>query len=171
MIAIAKDKKKQTMILVGLMAVLFVALGVRLLGAGAGTVDTSAAGGTGGFLGRPVGFLDSDPSHLRTVAKIATARARTIYAGWDLRDPMAPLVAERRAEPRNPVSGQEVAVPITLPPMTLSGVVWDPDSALAMIDGAALRVGDTIKGAKVVEIGIDRVALVYKSKRFVLTVD
>jgi len=170
MVATAISKKKQ-MALIGLTVVLFVALGVRFLGVGGGAVDTSSAGGTGGFLGRPVGFLDSDPTHLRTVAKIATARARTIYAGWDFRDPMKPLVAERRAAPTNTGSGQEVAAPVTLPPMTLSGVVWDPESALAMIDGAALRVGDTIKGAKVVEIGIDRVALVYKSKRFVLTVD
>jgi hypothetical protein len=55
--------------------------------------------------------------------------------------------------------------------MTLSGIVWDPESALAMIDGVALHVGDTIKGARIVEIGIDRVALLYKAKRFVLTVD
>jgi hypothetical protein len=165
---LAVDKKKR-MILVGLSAVLLVALVFRF--AGGGATDASSAGGGLAFLGGRGSVLDSDPSHLRTVAKIATARARTIYAGWEARDPMEPLVAERRTRGTDSRPRDSGPAPIVLPAMTLSGVVWDPESAFAMIDGNALRVGDTIKGAKVVEIGIDRVALVYKSKRFILTVD
>jgi hypothetical protein len=168
MAALGGDKKKT--MLIGLSAVLLVALVIRFVGPGAAT-DDSAAGGSMGLLGRRVSVLDSDPSHLRTVAKIATARARTIYAGFDLRDPVAPLVTERRINPGNTGQDRQAPAPITLPAMTLSGIVWDPESALAMIDGIALRVGDTIKGARIVEIGIDRVALLYRSKRFVLTVD
>jgi hypothetical protein len=167
--ALAGDKKKQT-ILIGLTAVLLVSLVVTFLGPGAAR-DSSKAGGGLGFLSGRASVLDSDPSHLRTVAKIATTRARTIYAGWEHRDPMEPLVAESSGGARSAGPSRAAPAPITLPSMTLSGVVWDPDSALAMIDGMALRVGDTIKGAKIVEIGIDRVALVYKSKRFVLTVN
>ena len=166
--ALAGDKKKRTM-LIGLSAVLLVALVFRFVG-GAAT-DESTAGGGMGFLRLRASVLDSDPSHLRTVAKIATARARTIYAGFDLRDPMAPLVTERRSSSSNAGQSRSAPAPITLPAMTLSGIVWDPESALAMIDGVALHVGDTIKGARIVEIGIDRVALMYKAKRFVLTVD
>jgi len=166
--ALAIDKKKR-MMLIGLSAVLLVALAIRFVGPGA--TDGSSGGSSIAFLGARASVLDSDPSHLRTVAKIATARARTIYAGFDLRDPMVALVADRRASSSNTGQSREAPAPITLPAMTLSGIVWDPDSALAMIDGAALHVGDTIKGARIVEIGIDRVALLYKSKRFVLTVD
>jgi hypothetical protein len=169
MAALAGDKKQRT-ILIGLSAVLLIALAIRFMGPGAAT-DDSSAGGPAGFLGARASVLDSDPSHLRTVAKIATARARTIYAGFHLRDPMAPLVTERRSTSSNTGQGRGEPAPITLPAMTLSGIVWDPESALAMIDGIALHVGDTIKGARIVEIGIDRVALLYKSKRFVLTVD
>ena len=166
--ALAGDKKKQT-ILIGLTAVLLVSVVLTLLRPGAAT-DSSKAGGGLGFLSGSASVLDSDPSHLRTVAKIARTQARTIYAGWDHRDPMEALVAESSAGPRSTGPRRSAPAPITLPSMTLSGVVWDPDSALVMIDGMALRVGDTIKGAKIVEIGIDRVALTYKSKRFVLTV-
>lgn len=167
--ALAGDKKRKLM-LIGLSAVLLVAVAIRFIGPGDAT-DTSNAGGVTGPLRGQTSVLDSDPSHLRTVAKIATARARTIYAGWDVRDPMEPLVVERRSASGDASRTRDVPAPITLPAMTLSGVVWDPDSALAMIDGNGVRVGDVIKGAKVVEIGIDRVALLYKSKRFVLTVD
>ncbi len=169
MVALAGEKKKR-MMLIGLSAVLLIALVIRFLGPGAAT-DASTAGGSVGLLRSRAGVLDSDPSHLRTVAKIATARARTIYAGWDLRDPMEALAVERRSGSRTASPRREAPAPITLPAMTLSGVVWDPDSALAIIDGLALHVGDTIKGAKILEIGIDRVALLYKSKRFVLSVD
>jgi hypothetical protein len=167
MAALAIDQKKR-MILIGLSAVLLVALVFRFVGPGTGGGSMGESSLT--LLGAQASVLDSDPSHLRTVAKIATARARTIYAGQDTRDPMAPLVTEHRYRPSTGQS-REAPAPITLPPMTLSGIVWDPDSALAMIDGMALHVGDTIKDARIVEIGIDRVALVYKSKRFVLTVD
>ena len=167
--ALARGKKKQ-MMLIGLSAVLLIALVIRFLGPGTAP-DASTAGGSVTLTRGRASVLDSDPSHLRTVAKIATARARTIYAGGDLRDPMEALATERRSGSRDAPSRRDAPAPITLPAMRLSGVVWDPDSALALIDGLALYVGDTIKGAKVVEIGIDRVALLYKSKRFVLTVD
>lgn len=166
--ALAIDNKKR-MMLIGLSAVLLVALVFRFVGGG--TTNESTAGGGLRIPDVRASVLDSDPSHLRTVAKIATARARTIYAGFDLRDPMVPLLAERRSGTSSIGQRQNAPAPITLPAMTLSGIVWDPESALAMIDGVAHHVGDTIRGARITEIGIDRVALVYKGKRFVLTVD
>jgi hypothetical protein len=169
MLALAGDQKRR-MMLIGLSAVLLIALVIRFVGSGASN-GGSSGGGSLAFLGARAGVFDSDPSHLQTVAKIATSRARTIYAGQDVRDPMVPLVADRRSSSSSTGQSREAPAPITLPPMTLSGIVWDPESALAMIDGMALHVGDTIKEARIVEIGIDRVALVYRSKRFVLTVD
>jgi hypothetical protein len=166
--ALAGDRKKRTM-LIGLSAMLLITVLIRFMGSG-GSDGGSSGGSSLTVMGARASVLDSDPSHLRTVAKIATARARTIYAGHETRDPMVPLVTERRHR-ASTGQGHEAPAPITLPPMTLSGIVWDPDSALAMIDGMALHVGDTIKNARIVEIGIDRVALVYKSKRFILTVD
>lgn len=83
---------------------------------------------------------------------------------------MSPLVREARAprtESATPGAGEEV---IELPLMSLYGIIWDPKTPIAMIDGMDLRVGDRIKGARIIEIGIDRVVLSYRSKRFVLTV-
>ncbi|MCK4408940.1 MAG: hypothetical protein KAW67_02575, partial [Candidatus Eisenbacteria sp.] len=61
--------------------------------------------------------------------------------------------------------------PTTLPNMWLSGIIWDAQSPIAMIDGLDLRVGDQIRGARIVEIRIDSVVLLFASKEYVLTVD
>jgi hypothetical protein len=55
--------------------------------------------------------------------------------------------------------------------MWLSGIIWDPQNPVVMIDGLDLHVGDRIKGARVVEIRSDSVVLSYASKQYVLTVD
>ena len=61
--------------------------------------------------------------------------------------------------------------PTTLPNMRLSGIFWDEQSPIAMIDGLGFRVGDRVKGARIVEIRIDSVVLSFASKEYVLTVD
>lgn len=121
--------------------------------------------------GGPVGVLDADYRHLVTVAKIVRASASGDYAAADVRDPMvAPPGALKTRKP--PSDGKANAPPKqTLPVMWLSGIIWDPENPIVMIDGQDLRVGDRIKGAKVVEIRIDSVVLSFGSKEYVLTVE
>ena len=120
----------------------------------------------------PVAVLDADYQHLVTVGKIGKSGTDAEYAAEDARDPMmAPSGAlKARVSTR---TDTEVAKPARtqLPNMWLSGIIWDPENPIVMIDGLDLRVGDKIKGAKIVEIRMDSVVLSYASKQFVLTVD
>jgi hypothetical protein len=168
--------KKKLLILAGASVALLVVLVFRFALPVGGNSGTSASASEKGG-GRPVGVLDSDPKHLTTVAKIARARTQTAYTVGDLRDPMVPLLSGGSA--RTTESGEgasdDGAAPVyteaSLPPMSLYGIIWDPENPIAMIDGMDLCVGDRIKGARIVEIGFDRVVLSYRSKDYVLTVE
>lgn len=166
-VSMSADKKKM-MMLAGLAVVLLVVVGVRLLGSeGASSSSGSVPKGVDG---RPVSLVDRDPQHLATVAKIARARVGAAYEGARYRDPMVSLVRDKKpAQTGSRV--EEKPAQIELPEMSLYGIIWDPTNPIALIDGLELHVGDRIKSSTVVEIGIDRVVLAYRSRRFVLTVE
>lgn len=134
-------------------------------------IDEMTAGATTIEWNGPVGLLDTDYRHLVTVGKLSAALDQNAYESEGVRDPMvAPSGALVVSRPTT--DGERKApAPTTLPNMWLSGIIWDPESPIAMIDGVDLRVGDTHKKAKVVEIRIDSVVLSFASKRYVLTVD
>ena len=115
----------------------------------------------------PVGLLDSDYQHLVTIGKIGRASTNGYYVVADVRDPMvAPKGALKAAPSAHNEDTVKAPAPTTLPNMWLSGIIWDPENPIVMIDGLDLRVGDTIKGAKVVEIRMDSVVLSFASKEF-----
>jgi len=120
----------------------------------------------------PVGLLDGDYQHLVTVGKITRARRADEYVAVEARDPMvAPKGALKSKAPLKTEGPEEPPPPTTLPSMWLSGIIWDPENPIVIIDGLDLRVGDRVKGARVVEIRIDSVVLSYASKEYVLTVE
>ncbi|MCD4690925.1 general secretion pathway protein GspB [bacterium] len=159
--------KKRMMVLGGLALVLVVVVIVKVLPSVGSSSSAHAA-----VEGANRSVLDRDPKHLECVARIARIRVPKEYAGDDVRDPTEPLVrvattktsSESKSQPAKPA-------PVRLPDMTLYGIIWDPETPMAMIDGVDVRIGDRIKGARVTEIGIDRVVFVYRSERFELTVD
>jgi hypothetical protein len=163
--SLTADKKKMAM-MGGLLLVLLVVLVMRFVLPGGDATDSAGAGQH-----HDRGLLDSQPSYLETIARIARLQSEKSYQAGDSRDPMQPLVKERKATPSEPRQTEEAPVSNELPRMSLHGVIWDSDSPIAIIDGLDLRVGDTIKGARVVEIGYDSVVLTYKSRRHVLTVE
>ena len=140
-------------------------------GSGGGLDELCAAEGSLEWSG-PVGLLDSDYKHLVTVGKITRAGRADEYVADELRDPMTPPKGALKSKrPAVDDSKAKAPAPTTLPNMWLSGIIWDPENPIVMIDGLDLRVGDRIKGARVVEIRIDSVVLSYASKQYVLTVD
>ncbi len=157
--------RKKVMILGGLVLVLVVVVVIRMMPGG----DSSAQAATGRSQGS---IIDRDPHHLASVAKIARTRMQHVYTGDDARDPFEPLVRQAsRRDPRPDEQRETEPEPIRPPQLTLYGIIWDPETPIAMIDGMDLHVGDRIKGARVIEIRIDRVILEYRSSRFELTVD
>jgi hypothetical protein len=164
-------QKKKLVVMVGLLVafgvMLFIMYGPGSTGSGS---SSSASATKGGMTEGRESLLDSDPEYLETVAKVARAREEKMYAAAGERDPMEALVKSGEGMS---IGAEKVVVaaPVTLPPMVLNGIVWDPLTPIAMINGTDYRVGDSIKGAKVIEIGKQSVTFTYKSKRFVLTVD
>jgi hypothetical protein len=168
MSSLMADKKKLAM-LAGLGVVLIVVVVMRLgLLENLSLTSASAADGGGAR-----SLLDADPDHLATVARIARARAPREYTGTEYRDPMESLVDRnsRRSRPASETEAKPQQTEARLPLMSLYGIIWDPESPIAMIDGMDLRVGDRIKGARIVRIEIDRVVLSYRSREYTLTVD
>ena len=158
------DKKKM-MIFGGLFAVLVVVILIKFFSPGFGLSESAGAATA------HTGLLDSRPEYLEAIARIARLRSEKTYDSDDLRSPLDPLVKERSEIPREPRREQEPQVSNDFPKMTLHGIIWDPSNPIAIIDGLDLMVGDTIKGARVVEIRFDSVVLSYRSRRHVLTVE
>jgi hypothetical protein len=138
---------------------------------GSAGIDELAASDNVSWNG-PVGLLDADYAHLVMVGKISEANGQDDYVAGaeDIRDPMvAPAGAlKTRTQPKAETPAKAAT---TLPRMWLSGIIWDPQNPVVMIDGLDLHVGDRIKGARVVEIRVDSVVLSFASKQYVLTVD
>jgi hypothetical protein len=136
-----------------------------------GGVDDLAAADSINWKG-PVGLLDSDYQHLVTIGKINRATRLDEYVSGDVRDPMTPPKgALKSKKPAHSDASKAPAAPTTLPNMWLSGIIWDSENPIVIIDGLDLREGDRIKGARVVEIRMDNVVLSYAGKEYVLTVD
>jgi hypothetical protein len=174
MAAVTQDKKK-VLIAAGLGVVLVAVVVVRLFSGGGGTADIASASPFPGILEpKAESDLDADPNLLETVAQVAKARSGEAYSGGELRDPMVPLAGGRLTRGGGEQDGEEQPeqpVPVSLPPMSLYGIVWDPTNPVALIDGSDLHVGETLKGARVVAINVDSVVLTYRSRQFVLTVE
>ena len=135
-----------------------------------GAVDELAASDNVNWNG-PVGVLDADYAHLVMVGKISGANEQDEYSSEDVRDPMVAPAGALKTRTQTKTEDTPKKVVTTLPRMWLSGIIWDPQNPVAMIDGLDLRVGDRIKGARVVEIRMDSVVLSFASKEYVLTVD
>ena len=72
------------------------------------------------------------------------------------KDPFAPLVKE------------EKKAPAPAPVITLTGILWDKDKPLAIINNRVVKIGDTAGGSRVVEIKENSVILNDGTKDFEL---
>ena len=138
---------------------------------GAGGVDQLAAAAEDIRWNGPVGLLDADYQHLVIVGRIGKASTADEYVVGDVRDPMVAPTGALKVRTSPKPEGPAKPAPVTLPNMWLSGIIWDEQSPIAMIDGLDYRVGDRVKGARIVKIRIDSVVLSFASKEYVLTVD
>jgi len=167
---VAKLRDKGKLIGATLSALTATIMAVVTFASGGGVDEVGAADGV--TWSGPVAVLDADYQHLVTVGKIGRAGTEGEYGAGAARDPMRAPEGALQARPSAKTNTEAAKpAPTTLPNMRLSGIIWDSESPIVMIDGLDLRVGDKIKGAKIVEIRMDSVVLSYASKQFVLTVD
>jgi len=164
-----KYRDKAKLVAATMSALTAMTMAVVTLMSGGGVDELSAAENV--KWNGPVGLLDADYQHLVTIGKVNRANRLDEYVAEDVRDPMTPPrgVLRSKTRPRSELAAPPP--PTTLPNMWLSGIIWDSENPIVIIDGLDLRTGDRIKGAKVVEIRKDSVVLSYASKEFVLTVD
>ena len=66
------------------------------------------------------------------------------------------------------VKKKEKSLPVQPPKLVLKGIAWDKTEPLALINDLVIKEGDTIQGARIVKIDFDRVAIRYRSKKFVI---
>ena len=167
----AKLHGKGKLVAATMSAITATVVAVMTFTSGAGGVDQLSAAEDIRWNG-PVGLLDADYQHLVIVGKIGKASRTDEYSVGDVRDPMVAPKGALKVKTSPKAEGPARApVPVTLPNMWLSGIIWDSENPIAMIDGLDLHVGESIKEATIVEIRMDSVVLSYASKHFVLTVD
>lgn len=79
-----------------------------------------------------------------------------------------------------PASSTPTAAPVgkarggekgALPPLHLSGVLWDEAKPFAILNGKPLTVGGEIEGAQVVKIDMDGVKVRYNEREYTLVVE
>lgn len=58
-----------------------------------------------------------------------------------------------------------------LPPLNVTGVVWDQKDPIVLVNSRFLKKGDEIIGAKVVDIQLHEVKFLYKDKEFTISVE
>ncbi len=153
-------------------AVIAVTAAIVSFMSGSAAIDELAASGNVNWNG-PVGLLDADYAHLVMVGKISRADGQGEYAAGagEARDPMVAPAGVLKTTTQPQTEAPTRAAVTRLPSMWLSGIIWDPQNPVVMIDGLDLHVGDRIKGARVVEIRSNSVVLSFGSKHYVLTVD
>lgn len=108
------------------------------------------------------GRIDAIPSHMSAETPQSRAELGEGFrdTGWG-EDPFRPRVLNaRRAVPTEE----------TPPQWTLSGIVYSGDSPMAVINGRAVREGDSIDGAQVVRVERRNVILDHEGRRITLTV-
>jgi len=66
------------------------------------------------------------------------------------------------------VKAKKKSLPVEPPKLVLKGIAWDETEPLALINDLVVKEGDTIQGARIVKIDFDRVAVLYRSKKFVI---
>lgn len=101
------------------------------------------------------------------------------YTGYIKRDPLEhslPVKIQEEKVPVTKVSAEkkhkdikEIKKPakeIILPKFTITGIVWGKASPSAIIDNKVYRIGDIIKGAKILGITQQGIQMIYQGKEF-----
>lgn len=80
-----------------------------------------------------------------------------------------PVEPTPEQKPAPPSEAREADIP--LPALKLSGIVYDENSPYAIVNGAILREGEVIDGAKLVEIKKERVKFEFNGREFEIKPD
>lgn len=88
------------------------------------------------------------------------------YKAEGLRDPFQTYLKEEKETER---SDRDRAVATTPPPLTIQGIIWGAKFPQAIINNKVVKVGDTIEGARILDIGKDGIKVFYNNRQFDLS--
>lgn len=103
------------------------------------------------------------------------------YTGYIQRDPLEhslPVKIKEEKPPAAKVPEREELKPvekkppkeIILPKFTVTGIVWGKTNPRAIIDHKVYKIGDIIKGAKILNITQQGIQMIYEEKEFWVTI-
>jgi hypothetical protein len=87
------------------------------------------------------------------------------YTASELRDPFEDNLRKYEAQETAKEAGAEEAAK-TLPTFSVQGIIWGSSLPQAIIDDAVVKVGDTIKEAKVIAIDKEGITLLYYGREY-----
>lgn len=107
------------------------------------------------------------------------------YTGYTERDPLRPalpvkekiekppetptLIEQPKEKPAEKVK-KEPPKEIILPTFIVTGIVWGKESPRAIIDHQVYKIGDMIKGAKILDISQKGIYMLYEGKEFLVSI-
>jgi|GEM_PF-2836071 len=101
----------------------------------------------------------------------AGAETEVDYKAQDYRDPFDSNIDEMPAKQVEvPVAVNQDAVVIKPPEFEIQGVFWGASFAQAIIDNKVVKVGDSVKGAKITAISKEGIKILFSGKDFDLSV-
>lgn len=114
------------------------------------------------------------PFFLKILALGVEGQTVVEYTAGNLRDPLDPSknpLMKAAIEKYQAQKGEKPAEEVTLPPLSIQGIIWDVATPQAIIDDKVLKIGDTVKEAKVVDIKKEGVVLLFQDKKFFVKPD
>jgi len=93
------------------------------------------------------------------------------YTAQELHDPFASVLPKEIFEVPKEISKEEIPISeglISLPTFNIQGLIWGSPNPQAIINGKVLKVGDTIEGAKIINISKNGIDIIYEGRLFSL---
>jgi hypothetical protein len=82
-----------------------------------------------------------------------------------IRDPFESYIIRQQAQPGTQVPQY---VSVSLPSMSVQGMVWGGKYGQAIINNQVVKVGESINGAELVSVSKDGIKLLYQGQTFIL---
>jgi len=112
--------------------------------------------------------VEVSPEELREKAEETALSLSNWLEKQEKIDKMLVYHEDRRDSFLLPLKTKKKSLPVKPPKLVLKGIAWDETEPLALINDLVVKEGDTIQGARIVKIDFDRVAVRYRSKKFVI---
>lgn len=87
------------------------------------------------------------------------------YKAKDLRDPFQFFKMKIEEKPKEQVTEEEKAEAVSLPGLTIQGIVWGGNFPQAIINNKVVKIGDTVEGAQIIDIKKDGVTVYFGNRK------